>query len=401
MFCPNCGKPNSEADRFCMYCGAELIDNQNFGDIPPAQQARELALAFWKKAKAFCKGHKKAVAGAAAALVVIVGCLFTWDALFSPKSVAVTYFKAVMNGDSSAAYSCLDIVESPFTGQDAFDTYWKNAYPRRDLYNYSVSETSSTSDKKDQIEHTFDFRYYLRGDSTPYTMTVTVVEGQAPASYKVLPGFVVTDYTITVPRGVSVTFGGQPLSNPIQGNINDTYTLPAVFSMPYDLELSGEMYEPFQETVYPISGELYTCSGLTFSQQTADALFATACTQFDQMIASILAYGDFPGDIALNEGSNVPETYSQMRSHMVNPEEGTGYYSINITDHLNRSEVQMVSGVPTYTCAIDLPYNYTRLRKSWTGEISADDGTSETYAELSYVYVGGQWLLEAMYVSGF
>ena len=119
------------------------------------------------------------------------------------------------------------------------------------------------------------------------------------------------------------------------------------------------------------------------------------------MIASILAYGDFPGDIALNEGSNVPETYSQMRSHMVNPEEGTGYYSINITDHLNRSEVQMVSGVPTYTCAMDLPYNYTRLRKSWTGEISADDGTSETYAELSYVYVGGQWLLEAMYVSGF
>ena len=29
MYCPNCGKLNPQEDKFCMYCGAELIDNQN------------------------------------------------------------------------------------------------------------------------------------------------------------------------------------------------------------------------------------------------------------------------------------------------------------------------------------------------------------------------------------
>ena len=29
MYCPNCGKLNPQEDKFCMYCGAQLIDNQN------------------------------------------------------------------------------------------------------------------------------------------------------------------------------------------------------------------------------------------------------------------------------------------------------------------------------------------------------------------------------------
>lgn len=401
MFCPNCGKPNSEADRFCMYCGAELIDNQNFGDVPPAQQARELAMAFWKKAKAFCKGHKKAVAGAAAALVVIVGCLFTWDALFSPKSVAVTYFKAMMSGDSSAAYSCLDIVESPFTTKDKFSDYWNTFCTPKDLYNYTVSERSSGSSEEKQIEHTFDFRYYLRGDSTPYTMSVTVIEAQGFASYKILPDFVITDYKVSVPRDVTVTFGGEPLTDPFQGNLSDVYTLPAVFAMPYDIELSGAMFEPASETVYPQRGESYTCSEMTFNQETADAVFSMACTQMDQMIASILAYGDFPADIAVTAESSAPDTYEQMRSRMVDPAEGTGYYSIDITDHRDESDPQATTAVVTYTCSMELPYNYTRLYKSWTGEITANDGSSETYAELTYCYQDGQWKLDSMYVSSF
>ena len=401
MYCPNCGKPNSEADRFCMYCGAELIDNQNFGDIPPAQQAREMALAFWKSIRSLCKRHKKAVAGAAAALVVIVGCVFAWDALFSPKSVAVTYFKAVMDGDPSAAYPCLDIVESPFTSREKFSEYWKTYYTAQDLYNYTVTEQTSGSDKENQIEHTFAFRYYLRGDSTPHTMSVTVIESQGFASYKVLPDFVITDYEVSVPRDVTVTFGGEPLTEPFQGNLSDVYTLPAVFSMPYDIELSGAMFEPTSETIFPLRGESYTCSQMTFNQETADAVFSMACTQMDQMIASILSYSDFPADIAVTAESSAPDTYNQMRSRMVDPEEGTGYYSIDITDHWNESGSQATTAVVTYTCSMELPYNYTRLYKSWTGEITANDGSGESYAELTYCYQDGQWKLDSMYVSSF
>lgn len=401
MYCPNCGKPNSDADRFCMYCGAELIDNQNFGEVSPAEQLRDTARALAHSAGDFCRRHKKAVAGVVAAVVVVLIIAGAWEAMFSPKSVAVTYFKAVMSGDASSAYSCLDIVASPFTDQDDFDTFWSNSFPARDLYNYTVSEESTGSGGEDSIEHTFDFRYYLRGDDTPYSMSVTVIEAQGIASYKVLPDFVVTDYSVSVPRGVSVTFGGQTLSDPMQGNFSDVYTLPAVFTMPYELDLTGDLFIPLSDLVIPQRGETYTCDAMTINEQTADALFSTACTQMDEMIASILTYSEFPADIALTEESSAPDTYDQMRSYMVDPQEGTGYYSISITDHVNKSETQSTSANITYTCSMDLPYNYTRLYKSWTGEVSASDGSDKTRAELTYRYENDQWKLDSMYVSGF
>lgn len=401
MFCPNCGKPNNESDRFCMYCGAELIDNQNFGDISPADQLRDAAKALGGGIKRFWHQHTKAVVGVAAAVVIVAAAAGIWEASFSPKSVAVRYFKAMMTSDAAAAYSCLDMVESPYTDQTSFESFWDTSSPPQDLYNYTVSEESAGSSEKDSIEHTFDFRYYLRGDNTARSVSVTVIKAQGAASYKILPDFIITDYTVTVPRGISVTFGGQQLTDPTQGNVSDVYTLPAVFSMPYTLELSGDMYETTTATVIPMRGESFTCGEMTFSQQVADTLFATACTQMDEMIASILANSAFPADIPLTDDSSAPETYDKMRSYMVNPEEGTGYYNITVTDHINKSDVQTFSGVPTYTCSMNIPYNYTRLRKSWTGEITASDGSDETYAELSYRYINDQWQLAAMYVSGF
>ena len=37
MYCPNCGKLNPQEDKFCMYCGAQLIDNQNTPVRPAAR----------------------------------------------------------------------------------------------------------------------------------------------------------------------------------------------------------------------------------------------------------------------------------------------------------------------------------------------------------------------------
>lgn len=414
MYCPNCGKLNEEGDQYCAFCGAPLVDNQNFpsaaGQAADQAQAALSALgAAGRKLLALAQRHKKVVAGAAAAIVAVAVAGGVLSARFSARGVAERYFKAMMGSDAAAAYACLDIVESAFTSEEKFAEMWEQSYAEKELFNYSVEERRAKSsslysfdapEQENSISHTFDFTYYLRGDATAYSASVTVVEGAGGLplmkNYKVLPDFQLTGYEIVVPRGSSVLLDGLELAAPEVEDDRLVYRVPALFTTAYDLTVENPLCETVQQRLYPEGGN-YQLYDIPFSGQTCADLGALAASQFDSIMTAILAYGEMPADIQLSRNSIAAMTYTSLRDRLVQPAEGTGLYQFTRTAIGDDSSGgQTVSGGEiTYTCDIEFDFTYSEVYRAWDNELVNNEGReSSGYGTFYYTYEDGAWGLE-------
>lgn len=432
MFCPNCGKEDLENNKFCMYCGAELIDNQNFDEERPGEQFSQFTQALTPKLKAFAsklkalavklapkakvllqkgkalagtawqflKAHKKVSIPAGAVLAVLIVLSLFVNALFTPERTAKNYFRAVVEANADLAYSSVDMVNSPFTGRDAFRAFWQDHYTERELYNYTVTEmeTHGGSDEKHPMEYAYNFYYYLRGDSQPHNMTVTVVKDSRRAfllfdSYKVIPNFIAANYEVVVPAQSTVTLDGVALADPTTEEGADHYSIPALFEGQYELSVSHALGGALTETIHPVSNDVYYCGYLTYSEETRAALYSHALDDLKSIIASALADQETPASVALDPAGDAGEYYTMLRSQMVNVAEGTGFYKFDLAEAADNSYEQGYSASDIrYECELSFRYDYGMLYKRGDGTDSQEDSGSGG-AYLMYRYDGTQWLL--------
>lgn len=423
MYCPNCGKLNEEGDQYCVFCGAPLIDNQTFDQSasPTPQQILALAKGAGRKGLALVQRHKTAVIGTVAAVVVVAVAGSALSARFSARGVAERYFKAMLNGDANAAYECLDIVASPYTALDEFSDFWEDRYTPVDLYNYSVQSADSRTQgdafffadsgdsgsraarQADSIEKTFNFNYYLRGSDQRYSATVTVVEGTGEIpfikGYKVMPDFQVTGFTITAPAGSTVTLDSHALAEPESEGGMDVYRVPAIFNDAHVLSVETALGEPRTEVIVP-SAEGVQIQDILYSADTRTAVYNQAVSQMSSIMASVLAYGEMPQDIALTPGSTAAQTYYQLRNDLVQPAEGTGLFQFSFTGSQDQSYTDQTfsSEETTYTCSVDFDYIYGNIYRNWNDELVTQDGNGGSSGEFTYVYEDGQWLLDSFWL---
>ena len=199
----------------------------------------------------------------------------------------------------------------------------------------SGNSGSRAARQADSIEKTFNFNYYLRGSDQRYSATVTVVEGhrrdplykgiQGDAGLPGGPGF-----TIAAPAGSTVTLDSHALAEPESEGGMDVYRVPAIFNDAHVLSVETALGEPWTEVVVP-SAEGVQIQDILYSADTRTAVYNQAVSQMSSIMASVLAYGEMPQDIALTPGSTAAQTYYQLRNDLVQPAEGTGLFQFSFT----------------------------------------------------------------------
>lgn len=444
MYCPNCGKLNPQEDKFCMYCGAELIDNQNFPE--PAPGPGPNAQAVWTGVRGGCgkgwawlKGHPLVVLPVLFVILIILAVNLVGALLFSPKAVAKKYFLAVTQGDTDGIYSCLDLPESDFISREAFQTcYEQVGAPAVEVSNYEVEESRTASrssygtdnpllllfapdmsgvsyDDQEESEDgslvkNYTVTYHVKGDSTTQTMQVQLISdpvlGGLFQSYKVLSDYMELNYTVTVPQGATVTVDDIPLAEGYASTSEgDVYTIPAIFVGSHPIAVStslGSLTDQIQPGLDGYSG--YTCYNIPYSDTTTAALFEQAKTQLSEIITAALSQQPLPSDIALTTDSydleDLTDTYLRLQDNLYDTDRGTGYTAFQITSVSDDSELGQTfsSEEIRYTCALDYDYNYTRRNVTWDDEVEMRNGSSYGSAYLGYVYSNGTWQLSSLSV---
>ncbi len=389
-----------------MFCGAELIDNQNFPLLtqsPEIKQIRRSVGSFGQRLVKLFREKKKTVLPVVLIGIVLVAGFLFMQKKYSAKSVAENYFLATVNADPQAAYPCLDIVESDFTDKTAFENYWTENYSKQNLYNYTVKENTSHGydGEENGITRSFTVEYYLHGQSYAQQMGIIVVKADKKKlllidEYKVLPDFIVTDYCIVAPTGSTVLLDDREIPAGASEGSTTQYPVDALFYKQYTLEVRYPLTDTLYDTVVPYSGSGYTVSDLCFSAQTRSSLFETAQLQLQEMVTGFMQYVDFPADIQTVPDCTVTDTYYSYRGQMRDPDSGVGYYRFDFTQMADVTYDQWYDSYnPVYQCEINFDYTYGQVVQNWfSGNKTDKTGDDNGSAELTYRYLDGQWLLQ-------
>lgn len=420
MFCPNCGQENAPEDKFCIYCGSELIDNQSFLDesTTATVDVKQTLQLLWggiqsgyKSLRHFFRNHPKVCIP----VVVIVVCCAVFSianaTILSGKQAAKRYFQAIINDNSRGVYSCLDLPESDFVNASKFDDYFQTlGYQQAKVGNYQITELDTTADKGDDgITSAYQITYYLRGDSSTRSMYVELVSIPQLFGlinhYKVLSDYIVTGYRILVPAGSTVTLNGTELHDPITNGGSECYTIPSLFNTTYTITVKNPFGSATGSFVPARSGtdaDIYNCEMLLYNDETVSAIYSQAQAQFISLLNAAVAQQTFPADIAKTANSDmqgdIATRFADLQSYCYDASSGTGYTSIqlsNITDNSYQGQTFSANSPMEYSCEFSFSYSYSRRYRNWDGNLEIVNGESSGSARMHYVYENGSWVLEA------
>lgn len=437
MYCPNCGKLNPQGDKFCMYCGTELIDNQNVAPQPAAPTVQDA----WRDVKrtggqslALIKRYPQISIPVAVLVVILLVYAFLNGLVYTPKNAVVRYFGALKQGNVQSIYDCMDLPESQFISYDSFNRMWgEMGTPSLQVSSYEITEAGSrlsassvdplmllfgqvdpddytdSSDPQEQssLVKTYLVNYHTPGNDEIQSLQVRLIGepmmGGLFQNYKVLSDYIVQDYLVTAPSGSTVTVDGIALTDGSASQNGDVYTIPAIFQGEHTITVESAL-GGLSDTVFLSSSDYYgdsgySCSYIPYSDATCSALFEQAKTQLNTIMAGALTRQAWPADVAVttdpDDAEDVAYTYQRLQENLFDTERGSGYTSFQFTEISDQSDhdQRFSSDGARYTCAMDFRYNYTRRYVNWNDEVEMNNGSSSGSAYLDYVYNNGTWQL--------
>ena len=230
MFCPNCGKKNTEKAIFCEDCGTKIEDNSPKEFRP-------------KKVQKLTKKNKLIIGIASILILILISCFFIISKNYKPSEIAKDYFEALMNNDTDKLYKYLNVKDSGLTSKKIFKAVTNSTSSK--LKNYEItSEQISSDDKKASVV----FNYTLNDNLTSHVKTVYLVKD---SSKKMLifdnwnvsdtGSLLLTNYEITSFKNATIKLNGVDLTKYKQKTSSiyyDTYKIPEIFKGTYSAEVS-------------------------------------------------------------------------------------------------------------------------------------------------------------------
>lgn len=435
MFCPECGTRNEDDARFCAACGTSLVEfqtqqtpqGQQYQQIPQGQGYQQAPQQPYQPPRP----PKKPVSKAFIAVIfecllaagLIVGIVLTLNNKFSPESVALKYWKAVMAHEWGQAYDCCEFPDNGLLTKQMYvnvsaasntgaPVQYKSARVEKES-NWAAGD----SDTSGRNTGSYVIRYMVKGSASEETDYLTLVKTGRKKfllwdEWKVTPSDSWSqDVYFEIPVGATLKLNGVEVTD--ADITEDAYgqylTIPYLFTGSYQMEVEGPGMEPYRANTYV---DHYGCEdnyvSLRPSRETVESVMAQAEADFKTIMDSALAGADFStieslfSEDALNEES-VADDYAGL---LTLPAEGL---KSGIGTLLISSMVTTLDGSPSedsISLKLQAQVNQTYFDhlKTKSGEYQHTlqfeyDDTLEFY--FTYVKKEDGWKLEHMPVAAY
>lgn len=280
MFCPSCGKRNSDDSKFCEFCGAELIsnadvqktslntvnENTDINTVPYDDNAYN-----YQVMTSPAKSSNKSIIIIAeiVAIVALAAVLFSGlKKEYGPERVAEQYFQTYAEGDLKSVYKYIDAGEGKFMNEDTFESMiaLSDETPRGEVSNYSVRVKS-----KDDYRANVIITYQTKSKAnTDQKMNLTLTKtGKKKLfifdEWAVSNNFeICKDFSIYLPKSSEVTIDGiDVVKNASQEKLDNDqvrYSIDKIYSGNHLVEVKTEGFQNIKEIVYFEDGSEYSPS---------------------------------------------------------------------------------------------------------------------------------------------
>lgn len=340
-----------------------------------------------------------AIAILAVLIVASIGGFLYLKQETSPKKVAENFFLAVMNQDADTLYDQLDLVESDFINKIALASMVQQS-PKIELNSYAITLQDTSN-----LGKTYQVEYKKKGSSETLTLIIRLINQSKKRyflfdSYKVdSSDMIVENYMLKVPVGSQVKLDNIELTEELLDKKQvsegyDTYIIPALLDKEYNLTVTKDGKKEVTETIQLNNN--YQVTTMELSAKSASVLIKQASDDIKRLYKAALQrqpYGDikerFTSDYdTIEQRATDYDTFVNRLSK----ENGAGIVSLSFRDisgEITSTEGTKVGVSIGYNAEIDY------ITISGSPEVKKTESKSGYYRnELTYVYVGDQWLLD-------
>ena len=317
----------------------------------------------------------------------------------SPERVAKEFVMDMNERNWSSLYDRLWIMEEKFTSKEMLG----KGFPKGDpvpAKNYSISETD-ISENRNAATVWVEFMVPGRGESS--MIGVSLVKDEEKRfflfdTWKVVPDFMVYDYSLEVPKGAKVTLGGVELDASYKVDEDDAlsyYNIPAVFSGDYEILVSQEPMMEYREEVDTDDG-YFSLQNMYLSDEIQRALIEKAGKLFDETYRAAFADKSFNEISSLFQGEKTkvnPETealraeYDELAYYM-RPGSDDVMRRMEVYDYSAYADSFLEDGIANVVVSIDFDGEY---EEKYPG--ANYSGYSYGTCSYYYEYTNGEWIV--------
>lgn len=375
MFCPECGTKNEKGAAFCENCGTKLKEEKK-------EEVKKTSKKTVSEKKPMSKQNKLIIiiSSAVVALIIIVCCVFS--SLTKPENVVKKYMKARVSGDYSTLYKYEVNIESgdkTFVSEEVYKTIMKQNDSKK-ILNYTVGIAQYDLGK---LTSTVPVNYTEEGSTDAKEIKIKMKKTTKKA-YLFFDNWVVSDayaesslikdYTITVPTGAKVVYGGVEvksnyLNKDKSSSTNDVYVLSQVFAVKTPIKVTLKNGITSDETVTPSSynnNYKFSLSMDNISEKMKEKVSKQSIKDLNDMFTGIIAGTEFDKLTNKNFDKKLKTNYDSFKSKI----SGLSYKlnSVNYT----AAEITRISsqndGTVRFTIKgtydYSLTYNEKEIKKS-------------------------------------
>lgn len=425
MFCPECGKENSDKSTYCAECGAKLVDNSgDLGSINTfdfdrlksdlkkvKDSAKKVIDSAGEKVKEIdtqevrekAEKNKKSIVLAGAIGILIIALIIFFSvgkSLTSPEKVAENYFEALKDGNYEKMFSYIDVNESEFINGETFAKYYENTYDSLgQIYNFTIrndnydgydGEDYGNMNNDSFVQH-YVVSYNVQGSSIEDYFPITITKlGTKKAlffdDYKVaLDSIIAENVTVYAPAGCPrVTMDGIELTRTEKASEatewKDKYTLDKIFNGRHEFRLDGEAFM------------LYCTDGEPYAELYTDSVYEIPALLGSSFNGEKLTEEVTPFVKAIFSGASINKKFSELG---IKDPYGKIEYAYNeICEDFENVDNLKVTGVSYEECSIngfvdlevEFTYTYSYVYTDWFGETTEESRSDYNYVDVNLMY---------------
>lgn len=442
MFCEKCGTKLEEGSLFCEKCGARVqaaapevegtpaaeaapapqpvpmynqqaapqyqqpyqqapMYNQQMAPLPPSQVVPK---------KPMAKSVKILILEAILLAAMIFVVFQVGSTRFGAKYAAETYAKAKMANDWDALFDMLNLPSSGLLTKEMF-LQTRTEDDLLEVTNYALEDGS---DMKNDFRRTYRCEYMTNGNSYSNSEDIQVVK-QREKQFLVFDKWEVTpdnmlaeDVTFTVPLDATLKLNGVDVST-IGGVKSEesygyrVYSLPAMFSGTYTIQVEAPMRQTVGEVAYIGSYYSMSYTDMYLDPAVVESLGEKSAALHQDFVTAQMegkSYQDFAAGLNLKEGTDFSWCYDDF-----------AYYIVNNENYLyNKYEISnVVAKMDDYGKDYNTNNLYVSIRLYgdvtaegtrryedwWTGKVTYEPYTYTDgyYGYCTYELINGEWAL--------